>query len=106
MKIGANVVGRWEGGWYRGKVIVMDGDRAGVVFVDYGNMAFLDRKDLREVALQDDSEVMTQAIRCRMEGLSNSLDWEERLDRQEFMVKLLCLAVEENKVLVVREVEE
>ena len=55
MKIGANVVGRWEGGWYRGKVIVMDGDRAGVVFVDYGNMAFLDRKDLREVALQDDS---------------------------------------------------
>lgn len=56
------MLGRWEEGWYRGKVVTVDGDRAGVLFVDYGNMAFLSIKDLKTVVKKEDTKVMAQAI--------------------------------------------
>jgi hypothetical protein len=62
-------------GWYRGKVVIVDGNRAGVLFVDYGNLAFLDIKDLKTVAVKDDTKVMAQAIRFRMMGMNNIKDW-------------------------------
>ena len=60
--VGDCVLGRWEEGWYRGKVVTVDGDRAGVLFVDYGNMAFLSIKDLKTVVKKEDTKVMAQAI--------------------------------------------
>ena len=59
------MLGRWEEGWYRGKVVTVDGDRAGVLFVDYGNMAFLSIKDLKTVVKKEDTKVMAQAIGVR-----------------------------------------
>ena len=90
-------------GWYRGKVVIVDGDRAGVLFVDYGNLAFLDIKDLKTVAVKDDTKVMAQAIRCRMIGMNNSKEWESQVTKQEYQMKLVCCAVEGNGVVLVRE---
>ena len=70
-QVGDCVVGRWEEGWYRGKVVILDKERAGVLFVDYGNMAFLNIKDLKTVGKKDDTKVMAQAIRCRMMEMIN-----------------------------------
>jgi hypothetical protein len=90
----------------QGKVVIVDGDRAGVLFVDYGNMAFLNTRDLKMVAKKDDTKVMAQAIRRRLEGMKNIIDWEPQLERQEYRVKLVCCAVEGNKVVLLREVTE
>ena len=102
-QVGDCVVGRWEGGWYRGKVVIVDGDRAGVLFVDYGNLAFLNVKDLKTVAMKDYTKVMAQAIRCRMIGMNNSKEWESQVAKQEYQMKLVCCAVEGNGVVLVRE---
>ena len=105
-QVGDCVVGRWEEGWYRGKVVILDEERAGVLFVDYGNMAFLNIKDLKTVGKKDDTKVMAQAIRCRMMEMINIKDWESQLARQEYQVKLVCWAVEGNGMVLVREEAE
>ena len=64
-EVGACVVGRWEGGWYRGRVLSVsrEGGRVEVQFVDYGNVAMLAKNDL-SLVLDKHMEKPEQAIRC------------------------------------------
>eukprot|EP00092_Neocalanus_flemingeri_P041732 GFUD01045453.1.p1 GENE.GFUD01045453.1~~GFUD01045453.1.p1 ORF type:complete len:1159 (+),score=333.30 GFUD01045453.1:24-3479(+) len=66
-------------------------------------MAMLDTEDLRKV-VEKDAEVKQQAIQCRMEGVKNMVEWENKVARNEYKVMLVCCGVEDKNVALVREV--
>ena len=107
-EVGAYVVGRWEGGWYRGRVVGVSREvgRVAVEFFDYGNVATLAKEDL-SLLVQKDMERPEQAIRCRFEDTKDMVLWEKNLAMKEYKVKLVCCGVEDKQVtFLVRELEE
>jgi hypothetical protein len=104
-EVGSCVVGRWEGGWYRGRVVTREGDRAKVLFVDYGNIEIISCSNLRLFSKDDDLKLMVQAIRCRFAEMKDMGEWEKKIEMQEYKVMLVCCGVDDMKVTLVREVE-
>ena len=106
-EVGACVVGRWEGGWYRGRVLSVSREegRVEIQFVDYGNVSLLAKNDL-SLVLDKDMEKPEQARRCRFEDTKDMAVWEKSLARQDYKAKLICCGVEGKQVAVVRELEE
>ena len=61
----------------------------GILFVDYGNFETLDFHKVKVIDIKD-VETEVQAIQCCLENAEIVNDWENKLSKHNYKVKLIC----------------
>ncbi|ESO96874.1 hypothetical protein LOTGIDRAFT_159624 [Lottia gigantea] len=104
-KIGEYICALFQGGWYRARTLIKDGDKITVYFLDYGNTSEVSVKEIRKLN-PDHLQLPAQAIHCCFVGINVPLSSEQItqletvLQHDKFNVKALTVVDKVYKVVV------